>query len=115
MVFGVQKVVIVQESYTIWQKSMFVYSLSYIEYKGLQKSNGVDRWGKCVTWIATELSYRHVTHASLTHKCIFGLERVQVRLDLHIFNTNNSAYYSCWDAYSLLKHYTCESYFVTLN
>jgi hypothetical protein len=43
MVFGVQKVVIVQESYTIWQKSMFVYSLSYIEYKGLQKSNGVDR------------------------------------------------------------------------
>ena len=28
MVFGVQKVVHVQESYTIWQKSMFVYSLN---------------------------------------------------------------------------------------
>ena len=43
MVFGVQNVVIVQESYTIWQRSMFVYTLFCIEYKCLQTLNGLDR------------------------------------------------------------------------
>ena len=91
MVFGVQKVAIVQESYTIWPKNMFVYSLFCIEYKCLQTFNELDRWGKCVTWIATQLTWRHPIHAFLTHKCMFGLAQVQVRLTLHIFNTNNSA------------------------
>ena len=44
-----------------------------------------------VTWIATEPSWRHLTHAFLAHIGKFGLARVQVRLALHIFNTNNSA------------------------
>ena len=90
MVFGVQKVV-VQESYTISQKSRFVYSLFCIEYKCLQAFNGLDMWDKCVTWIANELSWRYLTHTFLTHQCMFGLAQVQVRLALHIFNTNNSA------------------------
>ena len=32
-----------------------------------------------------------MTHAFLTHKCMFGLAWVQVRLPLHIFNINTSA------------------------
>ena len=90
MVVGVLRIVIVQESYTIWQKNMFVYLLCCIEYKCLQTLNGLDMWVKCVTWFANELNWRHLTHAFLTHNCMFGLVRVQVRLALYIFNTNNS-------------------------
>ena len=43
MVFGVLKVVIVQKSYTIWQKNKYVYSLFCIEYRCLQTFNGLDR------------------------------------------------------------------------
>jgi hypothetical protein len=43
MVFGVQKVVNVLESYTIWQKNMFVYSLFCIKYKCLQTFDERDR------------------------------------------------------------------------
>ena len=42
-----------------------------------------------MTWIATELSWRHLTQTFLTHICMFGLARVQVRLALHIFNPSN--------------------------
>jgi hypothetical protein len=55
-VFGVLRVVTVQESHTIWQKSMFLYSLCCIEYGCLQTRNGLDKCGKRVTWIATEPS-----------------------------------------------------------
>jgi hypothetical protein len=89
-VFGVPKVDIVQESYTIWQKNMFVYSLFCNECRCLQTFNGLDKCGKCVTWIANEPSLRNLTHAFVTHKCMFGFARVQVRLALHIFNTENN-------------------------
>ena len=88
-------------SYTIWQKSRFVYSLFCSEYWYLQTFNGLYRWGKCVTWIATELNWRHLTHAFLTHNCMFGLARVQVRLALHIFNTNNSTLLMFGDSFTL--------------
>ncbi len=71
------------------KKNRFVYSLCCIEYRCLQTFNGLDMWGKCVTWIAIELSWRHMTHTFLTHICMFGLARVQVRLVVQSFNTNN--------------------------
>ena len=46
-------------------------------WHGLQLSQAEDTW--------------HMTHVFLTHKCMFGLARLQVRLALHIFNTNNNA------------------------
>ena len=37
MVFGVLKIVIVQESYTIWQKSMFLYTQCVVLSIGVGK------------------------------------------------------------------------------
>ena len=91
MVFGVQKIVTVQESYTIWQKNKIEYSLFVLSVCVCKHSMDLIGKGKCATWIATELSWRNLTHAFWTHKCMFGLARVQVRLALHIFNTNNNA------------------------
>ena len=101
-------------SHTIWQKSVFVYSLVCNEYWCLQTLNGLHRWGKCVTWIANEFSWRHMTQAFLTHNCMFGLARGQVRLALHIFYTNNSTLLMFEYSFTLWS-YTCESFDVTLN
>ena len=68
---------------------MFVYSLCSVKYRCMQTFNVLDKWGKCVTWIAAELSWNHLTYAFLTHICMYGLAWVHVRLALHIFNTNN--------------------------
>ena len=41
--FGVQEVFTIQESYMIWQKNMFVYSMFSIECSCLQTLNELDR------------------------------------------------------------------------
>ena len=54
--FGVQKVVIFQESHTIWQKSMFVYALFILSVSVRNLSMDLIGEVKCMTWIATGLS-----------------------------------------------------------
>ena len=56
VVIGIQEVLTIQESYTTWQKNVFVYLVLCIERKCLQPLNELDRWDKCVTWIATKPS-----------------------------------------------------------
>ena len=114
MVVGELEIVTIQESYTLWQKSRYVYSLCSIEDRCLQTVNGLAMWGECVTWIASELRWRHLTHAFLRHICMFGLAWVHVRLALHIFNTNNRILFMFGYSFTFILHlWKLICYFVT--
>ena len=56
MMFGVQEALTIQESYTIWHKSMLVYSIYCIECNCLQPLNELNTLDKYVIWIAIEPS-----------------------------------------------------------
>ena len=86
-------------SYTIWQKNMFVYSLISNGYWCLQTLNGRNRWGKCVTWIASELDWRYLTRLSKTRLYVWVGTSACEASSSH--STPTILHYSCLNTLSL--------------